>query len=391
MLSTVLLFSPFIFTFSFALDIYVPSIPAIHSYFATTPVIVQLTISVFLLMTGTGQLFVGPLSDHFGRRWIIIIGTLVFLAGSIIATVAPNIETLIAARGIQGLGACSMMVATFAVVRDLYSGDDCALIYSFLNSTISLSPLIAPIVGGYLAFWFGWRSAFLFLAIMSFLIALLAIIKVKETITLENKVKFTKQIFSNYLLIIKDRKFQMYTFCASAGFACFLTFFSVSSYIIIDLLGIPKQHFGYYFAFIGVSFFFSSVLCGYMAEKIGTYKTVLLGTLLVALAGAIMLSWYLLFGLNMFEFMAPMMVMSLGGAFLMGAGAGGAIEPFPTMAGAASAVFGFCEFIFAFLVSTFVLEWKVASTIPLSMTLIILGSLAVLFCISFYKKLTALQ
>lgn len=89
----------------------------------------------------------------------------------------------------------------------------------------------------------------------------------------------------------------------------------------------------------------------------------------------------------MFEFMGPMMIMSLGGAFLMGAGAGGAIEPFPTMAGAASAVFGFCEFIFAFIVSTFVLEWKVTSTIPLSITMLVLGVLSFSFCIVFYKRL----
>lgn len=389
-LSTVLLYAPFIFTFAFALDIYVPSIPAIHVYFATTPVVVQLTISLFLLMTGIGQLFVGPLSDNFGRRWIIISGTVIFLVGSIIAALSPNIETLIFARAIQGIGSCGMMVATFAVVRDLYSGDDCSRIYSFLNSTISLSPLIAPVIGGYLAVWFGWRSGFFFLAVMAFLITLLGLFKVKETLTPENKVPFSKKLFTNYFLVVKSRKFQMYTFCACAGFACFLTFFSVSSYIIIGLLGVPKQHFGYYFALIGISFFMSSVACGYIAEIIGTYKTVLLGTVLVVLAGITMLTWYLLFGLDMPEFMAPMLIMSLGGAFLMGAGAGGAIEPFPTMAGSASAVFGFCEFIFAFLVSTFVLEWKVTSTIPLSVTLITLGTLAFLFCVSQYKLITSL-
>lgn len=388
LLSTVLLLAPFIFTFAFALDVYVPSIPAIHIYFDTKPVIVQLTISLFLLMTGVGQLFIGPLSDNFGRRWIIIGGTLIFLVGSIIAALSPNIETLIFARAIQGLGSCSMMVATFAVVRDLYSGDDCARIYSFLNSTISLSPLIAPLIGGYLALWFGWRSAFVFLALMAVLISILGLTKIKETLLPENRVKLSRKLFTNYFIIIKDRKFQMFTFCASAGFACFLTFFSVSSYIIINLLGVPKQHFGFYFATIGISFFFSSLLSAYAAKRIGTYKTVLLGTIFVIIAGLVMLLSYLFYGLSMLEFMGPMLIMSIGGAFLMGAGAGGAIEPFPGMAGAASAVFGACEFVFAFIVSTFVLEWKVTSTIPLSLTLIILGVLAFTSSMAFYKKLT---
>jgi len=386
MLSNLLLLSPFIFTFAFALDVYLPSIPNIHTYFSTTPVIVQLTISLYLLMTGIGQLLIGPLSDSVGRRWIIISGTLVFLLGSITAALSVNIEMLIIARAIQGLGSCAMMVATFAVVRDLYSSDECARMYSFLNATIALSPLLAPIVGGYLAEWEGWRSSFVFLAIMAFLVALLGFFKVKETLTKENKAKLTRKVFSNYAQIIKDRTFRMYVFCASAGFACFLTFFSVSSYIIIKLLGVPEEHFGFYFASIAVVFFIGSLISGYSSKKIGAYKTVLIGTLFISLSGIIMLLWYLLFGLSIAAFIAPMMIMGIGGAMVMGGGAGGAIEPFPTMAGAASAVFGFCEFVFAFVVSSIVLGWKVTNTVPLALTLMVLGVSAFLFCIAFYHK-----
>lgn len=386
-LSTVLLLAPFIFTFAFALDVYLPSIPSIDRYFSTTPEIVQLTISLFLLMTGVGQLIVGPMSDSFGRRWIVIAGTLTFLVGNILAALSPNITTLIAARAIQGLGSCSMMVATFAIVRDLYSGDECAKIYSYLNATISLSPLFAPIIGGYLAQWYGWRSSFVFLAIMAFFVATLGFVKIKETLPVANRVKLSKDLFVNYRLIIKNTTFKMYVYCASAGFACFLTFFSVSSYIIITLLHVEKQHFGFYFAALGVVFFLGSIYSGYSAKRFGTYKTVLIGTILVVLSGIVMLLWYLIFGLSIAAFMGPMMIMGIGGAMLMGGGAGGAIEPFPEMAGAASALFGFSEFVFAFIVSTIVLEWKITSTVPLSLTLIVLGFTAFLFCVSLYKQL----
>jgi Bcr/CflA subfamily drug resistance transporter len=384
--SLVLLLAPFIFTFAVALDIYVPSIPAIRAYFHTSPDVVQLTVSCFILMTGIGQLIMGPLSDHFGRRVVIVGGTIIFFLGSVLATVSPTIWLLIVARIIQGIGACSMMVATFALVRDLYSGEEVARIYSFLNSTISLSPLLAPVIGGYLAEWYGWRAAFAFLVVMSFLMILFSLFKIKETHATENRVKFSKNIWNNYAQIIRNRKFQMYTFCASAGFACFLTFFSVSSYIIIVLLKIPEQHFGFYFATIGVVFFFSSLLSGHSAKAIGTYATVLLGALLIVISGLLMLLWYKLFGLSIYGFMGPMVVMSLGGAFVMGGGAGGAIEPFPEIAGVASALFGSCEFVFAFVVSTFVLQWKVLSTEPLSYTLIALGGLSMLFCASLYRR-----
>lgn len=389
-LPTVLLLAPFIFSFALALDIYVPSIPDIHTYFSTSSNMVQLTVSLFLLMTGIGQLVVGPLSDNFGRRKIILLGTFLLLAGSVVASVAPNIGTLIFARMLQGAGSCSMMVSTFAIVRDRFDGDEMARVYSFLNSTISLSPLLAPTAGGYLAKWYGWQASFVFLAILALLILLLGFFKVKESLAPENKVKLSSELFCNYLHILKSNKFRIYTFCASAGFAGFLTFFSVSSYIIINLLHVPKEHFGIYFAGIGLVFFFGSLFSGYCAKKIGTYKSVLFGTVLMTLSGVVMLAWYLLFGLSIAGFMWPMMIMGIGGALLMGAGAGGAIEPFPEMAGAASALFGACEFVFAFVVSTIVLEWNVVSTIPTALTLIVLGFCAFLFCMRFYKCMTTM-
>lgn len=384
--ATILTLAPFIFTFAFALDIYVPSIPSIHIYFSTTEGMVQWTISLFLLLTGVGQLVVGPISDRVGRKIIIVAGTLCFLVGCILAAFAPTIMTLIVARMIQGLGACSMMVATFAMVRDLYSGDDVAQVYSFLNSGIALSPLIAPIIGGYLAKWYGWRSGFIFLAILAVLITLLALIKVKESLVQENRVTLSKAIFSNYQLIAKNTTFLMYAFAASVGFACFLTFFSVSSYILISILRVPEQHFGFYFAAIGVVFFAGSLLSGYASKKFGTYLTVLMGTILTTLGGIVMLVWYLTLGLSIGAFMGPMMIMGVGGALLMGGGAGGAIEPFPEMAGMASAVFGFCEFVFAFVISTIVLAWKVTNTVPLSLTLICLGFAALVACLLKFKK-----
>ncbi|ODN41861.1 MFS transporter [Piscirickettsia litoralis] len=147
---------------------------------------------------------------------------------------------------------------------------------------------------------------------------------------------------------------------------------------MITLLKVPVEHFGFYFAVIGIVFLLVALLADIQQKKIGTYSTVLIGAILATLAGIAMLVWYLMFGLTVMSFFAPMLVMAIGGAMLMGGGAGGAIEPFPEMAGTASALFGFCEFIFAFIVSTIVLEWKVTSTIPLAMTLIVLGASATL-------------
>jgi Bcr/CflA subfamily drug resistance transporter len=386
-LSVILILAPQIFAFALALDIYVPSIPAIRQEFAINQSIMQLTVSLFLLTTGLGQLIFGPISDQIGRRKVLLTSILFFIAGSVLCTVSYHIGLLIVARVVQALGACGMMVSAFAIVRDLFSGDDCAKIYSFLNSTIALSPLLAPLAGGYLAYWISWRASFALLIIIGLIIFISAKININETLAPENQRNLKKELFVDYFYILKNDCFLIYTFCASAGFAGFLVFFSSSSYIIINLLSIPKQHFGFYFAFIGIIFFIGSLISGYSAKHLGTYKTVMLGAALMVLSGLIMLFWYQDFGLSISAFMGPMMIMGIGGAFLMGGGAGGAISPFPAMAGTASALFGGIQFVFAFIVSQIVLHWQVKSTIPLGYTLAILGLIALAAGLASYKVL----
>lgn len=387
-LGVILILAPQIFAFALALDIYVPTIPLIKQDFAIDQAVMQLTVSLFILITGLGQLVFGPISDQVGRRKVLLISIAFFILGSVLCVGSYNISLLIVARIVQALGACGMMVSAFAIVRDLFSGDDCAKIYSFLNSTIALSPLLAPLAGGYLAYWFNWRASFALLVIIGAVIFFSAKININETLTPENRRNLKKELFMDYWHVLKSRHFLIYSLCASIAFAGFLTFFSSSSYIIINLLGVPEQHFGFYFAAIGIIFFIGSLISGYSVKHIGTYKAVLLGTFLMTLSGLVMLFWYWYFGLSIFAFMGPMMIMGIGGAFIMGGGAGGAISPFPEMAGTASALFGSMEFVLAFIVSQIVMEWQVKSTIPLGYTLTVLGGIAFIAISLSYKMLT---
>ena len=368
--------APLIFAFAIALDIYVPSIPTIRDYFDVNVGTMQLTVSIYLLITGLVQLVMGPVSDQVGRRKVALFSAVLLIVGSIVCAVAFNITFLILGRIIQALGACGMMVSCFAIVRDLFSEDECARVYSFLNSTIALSPLLAPLVGGYLAYWFGWRMSFVFLAVVAVIIFVSTFVNVSETLAPKNKRNLEKEFLMDYWHVLKNSSFLGYTFCASAAFGGFLTFFSSSSYIIIGLLKVPQQHFGFYFGAIGIVFFLGSLLSGYSAKHLGTCKTAAIGAFFMSLSGVVMFVWYHLFGLSLSGFMWPMMIMGVGGAFMMGAGAGGAISPFPDMAGTASALFGCFQFVFGFAVSQIALEWPVTSTLTLACTLGGLGLVA---------------
>ena len=387
MTGIILILSPLILAIAIPLDIYAPSIPEIREYFGVNQSVMQLTVSLFELITGVGQLVVGPLSDQIGRRKVVLASIFLLFLGSMICAFSFDMSWFIFGRVIQAMGSCGMMVTCFAIVRDLFSEKECGHVYSFLNSTISLSPLLVPVVGGYLAYFFNWRATFIFLGIIAVAIFVLAKKDINETLDPKNQRTLRKEFFLDYLQLFRNSQFCAYAFCSSAGLACFLTFFSSASYIIITLLKTPEQHFGFYFATIGISFFLSSLFCGHITKFLGAFRTVLIGGFLIFLSGLTMFFWYYHFGLSISGFMWPMMLMSLGGAFVMGAGAGGAISPFPEMAGTASALFGCLQFVFAFVVSQIVLHWKVKSTLPLSYTLIALGIASVLVMLLSYRKL----
>ena len=147
------------------------------------------------------------------------------------------------------------------------------------------------------------------------------------------------------------------------------------------------EHFGLYFSGIGIVFFIGSIIAGHSAAGIGTFKTVLIGAILMLISGLCMFVYYQYFGLAMLGLMGPMIIMGIGGAMVMGGGAGGAIAPFPAHAGMASALFGATEFMFAFLVPLIVMARPVESTLPLAITMMAFGGAASLLCLVFRKRL----
>ena len=294
------------------------------------------------------------------------------------STVSSSIEMLIVARAIQAFGGCGMLVVAFAIVRDCFSGNDSAKVYSFLNCGVGISPLTAPIIGSYLVVWFGWRAGFAFLTIAGIIIFIVSWFKIDETLPNDRRIKFKADIFKRYWHILINRNFIRYATSAAAALAMFFTFFSTSPYIIIKLLHIPQEDFGYYFFLIGLMFFIGSLISGKIVGFLGIYKTNLLGALLTTAGGLAMLIWYFMTGLTALNYLIPTMITAIGGAFMMGASAGGAMEPFPDIAGSAAALLGSIEFIFGSVVGTLIMHWPVRSTIPLALTMVILGGISLL-------------
>ncbi len=381
-LPLVLLLSPFVFSFAFAMDVFIPAIPKMTEALHASQASVQLTLSLFMLATGLGQLWLGPASDQYGRRRVMLFSTLSFMLGSGLCALANSIQLLIIARVVQSLGGCGMLVVAFAIVRDQFSGKEAAKVYSFLNCGIGMSPLFAPIIGSYLFHWFNWRAGFIFLTIMAVLIFALAIAKIKETLAQENRTPLDRHLLLRYWQILKNRSFITYSSCSTAGMMMFFVFFSTSPYIIINLLGIPVKDFGYYFFLVGLAFFFGSLICGKIAGRMGAFRVAVMGTSLLLCAGLTMWLWNRISGLSIAQYIIPCIMAGLGGSFMMGAGAGGAMEPFKKIAGSAAALLGCMQFLFASIIGTFIMQWPVKSTDVLALTMMVLGAFSLLVFIS---------
>lgn len=372
----ILLLTPFVFSFAFGLDIYIPIVPQMTEIFQTTPTMVQLTLSLFLFTTGIGQLFIGPLADRFGRKPIFFASSLCFLLGSLACSFCGHIGWLIAARILSSLGACGMIVASFAVVRDLYSTEQSAKMFSFLQGAVGISPTFAPILGGYLAFFWGWESIFYCLTLIGILSFFITRCFITETQDPKDQAPLNRRIFSRYFEIFTHRQFVVFGTIAGLAEGIFFGFFSISPFIIIDLHGVPSHQFGYYFAVFGSVIALGGFISGKLCEKIGILKSVLLGIFCMFLGGFSMLGCHFLIPESLTGFLLPMAIACLGSMFVLGASASAALEPFGKIAGTASAAFGSLEFGISSLAGSLLMLFPVTSTLPYGIAILLIGGLS---------------
>ena len=376
--------APMVISLAAAMDIYIPAVPNIADLFQVTAGEMQLTLTLFMLTAGGMQLIIGPLSDLYGRKRMSVMSISIFAIGTLLCASAQNIEQLILYRMIQAMGACGMLVIGFAIVRDVFHGRSSAKVYSHLNALIAFSPMFAPFLGSYLDIHYGWPATFIALLAIPIIAVFVISLVLPETLAVANRQVFKLTIFNEYKTILWNKLFLIYAVASAIGLTYFYLFCSISPYVIIRLLHIPEAHYGYYFCFMGVSFFCGGFLAARVVTKIGVFKTVLLGFVITLLGGILMALWYLSFGLSIDNFIWPMLLIGVGGTFCMGAGNSGAMEPFGTNTGAASALCGAIKFLFAGLCGTAVITNHVSSTLPLALPAIVFSIIGIL--IFLWKK-----
>lgn len=373
--------SPSILLRALAMDIFLPCLPSVANEFNVPFSTAQWVLSIYFIGAGLGQFLMGPLADRFGRCKVMQGSLVIFALSSIGCALADSIYMLIFARLLQGLGACGTTVVTLAIVRDLFEDHVTPKVYSYLNGIISLAPILAPIIGGSLLIWTGtWRSCFYFVSVFSLIALAVNYWHLKETNPRFHPDFIAEKInyLANYKLILGNKKFLSYTFCAISGLSGLFLFFSMSSILLIDHLGMAPDIFGYYFGFNSVIYLAGNMLSPSLQRRFGANEVILFGSAFILAGALLMLGWNSLYGLSKLGFVGPNLIMTFGVGMLFGPCIAGSMQQFRHIAGMASASYGALLYCITALIVTAVMQVNIENALPLAATMLVMGSLNVL-------------
>ena len=304
-----------------ASTIYVPSVPAIASALETSVAHVQFTFVGYLLAFAASMLVLGPLSDRYGRRRIMTFGVALSAIGSIACVASPTIELLIAARILQGVGLAGGMVIGRAIVRDLYEERGSAQIIAGMAIAMTLLQAFAPIPGGYLQTWIGWRANFTAVALLTAVAWVLVVRYVPRVTSTGESRSPTRTLpagvmLQSYRNLVKNRRFLGYALTATGAHAGFHIFAAGTPAVFILSFGIAPESYGYYASLPPIGFLVGSFLSNRLTVRLGIDWLIAIGSAALIPAGFGMLVLALLNVASPYAIVGPMIVICLGSGLI---------------------------------------------------------------------------
>lgn len=337
-----------------AIDMYLPAMPAIAETLGSNSHRVQATLAAYTGGFALGQLLFGPWSDAKGRRPVLLGGMVVFAIAAMLCAMASSVESLTWLRAAQGFAGAASAVVVQALVRDLFNREDFARTMSYITLVMTLAPLIAPMLGGHLAHWFGWRSIFWVLAGFTAIIALLCSFRLPETLPRARRQPLhLGSILRSYLRLLTTPVALGFMLCGAFSFAGMFAFLTGASFIYIEIYGVLPQHVGYLFGLNVISLMLFTIFNGRWVHRLGSRNMLRLALGLQLLAG-LLLPIGPLMGWGLWSVVAPIMlyvgVISTIGSNSMAS----LLSSLPNLAGTASSMAGTLRFGSAALVAGFV-------------------------------------
>lgn len=335
--AALLLMAPFDILASLAMDIYLPVVPAMPGILGTTPAMIQLSLSLYMVILGVGQIVFGPISDRIGRRPVLIGGALLFAAASLLIAAASSAPAFLALRLMQAIGASAALVATFATVRDVYAErPEGVTIYGLFSAMLAFVPALGPVAGALLADRFGWQAIFVTLGVLAIAATANALPRWRET----RPVGATEQRRA-FGPILKDGAFWTYTLGFSAAMGSFFVFFSTAPRVLIDRADYSELGFSLVFATAAVVMIVTTRFAKRFVALWGIAGSLARGMGLLILGAALLVVGQSVAAPSFSTFILPMWVIAVGIVFTGSVTANGALQAFGHVAGTAVALY-FC-------------------------------------------------
>ena len=326
---------------AFSIDMYLPGFPDIARDLHTTVAHVTLSITSFFIGISLGQLLYGPLLDRFGRKKPLYIGLFIYMATSIACAFAPTANMLIGLRFLQALGSCSGMVASRALVRDIFPVEENAKIFSLLMLVLALSPIVAPTLGGYMTALFGWQSIFYVLTLIGISTLILSYFKLPAgkdpQIFLSLK---PKPIVSGFWEVAKVPQFYTYAFAGAIASSGLYAYIAGSPFVFMQLYHVSEKQYGWIFAFIAMGLISASQVNTLLLRKYSSEQIIRVTLFCQCLAGISLVvgNTFHFLGLYSTIFLIWVFLSTQGFAFPNTSAL--SLAPFSKNAGTASALMG---------------------------------------------------
>ncbi|GHC31271.1 Bcr/CflA family drug resistance efflux transporter [Kushneria pakistanensis] len=350
----------------FAIDAYLPAIPALALHIDANIHLTELSISIFLLGMALGQLIFGPLSDRVGRKPVLLGGIITFTLASLLLTQIDTFRSLMILRFLQALGGGACVVNSAAIVRDCFSGREAARVLSTMVMILMLAPLVAPAVGSVLLGLADWWAIFLFLALYGAALFYLIAHHLPETRAPDHQVPpGAGQVMRNYVQVLRHREAMGYIAAVSFSFAGMFCFITSSPYAYMEYYGVSSQLYPFVFGANIIVMALSNRLNIRLLSRYSPQQLLRLG-LGIQLGAGVLIVLSVLAGLDTLWWIVLLVMFFVGVNGLISPNAASSmLDHFPGMSATASAVLGSLQFTAGGLAGALVSGLQIQSIWPM--------------------------
>jgi DHA1 family bicyclomycin/chloramphenicol resistance-like MFS transporter len=327
-----------------SLNILAPALPGLIVTLGADPGTVQLTLSLYLLGMAVSQLVLGPLSDRFGRRPVMLAGLVLTVVASFAALAATSITGLIAARVAQAFGATCGLVIGRAVVRDLYDRERSAAMIGWVTMAMVVAPMIAPLIGGALDTAYGWQAIFLLLGALAVAVLTWTVLALPETRAVATS-EGVRQFLRDARVLLTSPVFLGYALVATFNSAMFFTFIGGAPHVVVTILHRSSAEYGLWFVLLSAIYMVGNFTAGRWSQRYGVDVMIRAGVSLTVIGAAVGIAWVLIAptGGGPAVVFAPQMIIGYASGFMLPNAIAGAVSVRPQASGTAAGITGFMQ------------------------------------------------